>query len=269
MPLKSTFVILTTVILAIAVLVLSAIAWARVNELALPLPVFLPILNVLLPILTAIAWPIFRRLVATVKKHALPPLLPYLAYGSTLAPFALLVLSLVYASPSDLQSCAADRQWLQLFDNKDERSVHSIQTSLRCCGYNSMHDRAWPFPSKNVDARTCERTMGYTVACGDMWRSQQGLASALTAVASFLNWLITVRCLNFRHLHFADSLQVLVVANFPQTEGQVQLPAWSNHTTRLLGAGTRHVEEARHEDEGTSAQSEQSRVWNSDAEHVA
>lgn len=192
MPSKSSIFVLIVTGLTIAAIVLSAIAWARVNELSLPLPLPLPVLNVLVPILTAVAWPLSRRLSTAVKKHALKLALPYLAYGSTLAPFILFILSLMYAVPSDMQACAADRHWLRMFDHKNEQSVRSIQSRLQCCGYNSMHDRAWPFPSRNVDARTCERTMGYTVACGEMWRNHEVFAAVLTAVASFLNWLMMV-----------------------------------------------------------------------------
>ncbi len=193
MPSRSCTIVLSVFGLATAAIVLSAVAWAKASDLSLPIPLALPALNVLLPILTALATPLSRRFATSVKKHALRLALPYMAYFSTLAPFTLFILSLVYALPSDLRACAADRQWLRMFDNKNERSVRTIQTRLQCCGYNSMHDRAWPFPSRNVDVRTCERTMGYTVACGEMWRHWEVFVAALTAAASFLNCLMTVR----------------------------------------------------------------------------
>lgn len=192
MPSKSSLITLAALLLALPALILSAIAWSRINSLSLPLPVALPALNVLLPVLTALATALSRRLLTTLKNHVLRQVLPYLAYTTTLPPIALLILSLTYAVPSDLRSCASDTHWLRLFEHKDESSVRAIQTQLQCCGYNSMHDRAWPFPSRNTDARTCERTMGYTLACGGMWRHQEVVAAALVAVASFLNWLLMV-----------------------------------------------------------------------------
>jgi hypothetical protein len=186
--------VLLSIGLAVAAIVLAAVAWARINELSLSVPVALPALNVVIPIATALAWPLAQRVSSYIRKHTsrLTSALPYLAYASSLAPFILLVLSLVYASPSDLRLCAADQQWLRMFRNKDAAAVRTIQTRLQCCGYNSMHDRAWPFPSRGVNATACERTQGYTIACGDLWRHQQTTAATLTAIASFLNWLMMV-----------------------------------------------------------------------------
>jgi len=192
MPSKPSLITFAALTLALPALILSATAWSRLTTLSLPLPVGLPALNVLLPILTALATAISRPLLTPLKNRVLRQILPYLAYTTTLPPLVLLILSLVYAVPSDLQSCASNTHWLRLFEHKDERSVRAIQTHLQCCGYNSMHDRAWPFPSRNTDARTCERTMGYTLACGGMWRHQEVVAATLVAVASFLNWLMVV-----------------------------------------------------------------------------
>lgn len=180
-------------ILGVAAIIFAAVALARSRELSLPLPASLAALNILIPIVTALAWPLTRSLATQVRRHALRLALSYLASASTLAPFVLLILSLVYAIPSDIQVCAADRHWLSMFENKDANSIRSIQTRLQCCGLNSMHDRAWPFPSRGVDARACERNQGYTVACGNMWRQEESLAATLTAIASFLNWLMMVR----------------------------------------------------------------------------
>ena len=91
-----------------------------------------------------------------------------------------------------MQSCAADGHWLRMFKNKNEIAIRTIEGRLECCGYNSMRDRAWPFPSKGIDARTCERTQGYYIACGGLWLREQQMAAATSAVASFLNWLLVV-----------------------------------------------------------------------------
>ena len=186
--LLSTIVILAPGVTAI---VLASISLVKVHNLSLPFPAAIPALNICAPIVTGLAFPLCWKLRATLKNQAIRVLLPYLASASSLPPFALSVLSLVYAIPSDVQMCAADQQWLRMFEHKDN-SIRTIQTRLQCCGLNSMHDRAWPFQSRNVDARTCERTQGYTVACGDMWRHEEVVAAALTAVASLLNWLMIV-----------------------------------------------------------------------------
>ena len=65
--------------------------------------------------------------------------------------------------------------------------------------------------------------------------------------------------------------------NFPQCEGQIRLPAWSDHRqqTRLIGAGagagddqTEETEDNRgngHEED----QAEHNRIWNNEAERIA
>lgn len=220
----------------VGAIVLASVALIKVHNLSLPFPAAIPALNICAPILIALALPLCWKLKTTVKKHAIRLLLPYLASASSLAPFALLILSLVYGVPSNVQRCAADQQWLRLFEHKDT-SIRTIQTRLQCCGLNSMHDRAWPFPAHNVDARTCERTQGYTIACGDVWRREEATAAALTAAASFLNWLMIVSSSNKPHRSCTNVNQVLMIAAFPQDEGRIRLPAWSSdHNTRLIEA---------------------------------
>ena len=179
-------------IVSIAAILLGTAACVKRTQLALPLPLALPVLNVILPISSIIIAALARKHLAAIQNKVIRAAIPYLAYGMTLMPFILFVLSAIYATPNDLQSCAADQQWLRMFENKDASSIRGIQSQLQCCGYNSMHDRAWPFPARNIDARACERTQGYTIACGDSWRYQENLAAILTALASLLNWLVTV-----------------------------------------------------------------------------
>lgn len=180
-------------LLAVAAMVLSAVTLSRVSQLSLPLPSALPILNIAIPLLAAIVWSLSQRLSAQLKQNAFRLLLPYLAGASNLAPFTLFTLSLVFAIPSDVQYCATDQYWLRMFEHKDETSIRSIQNRLQCCGLNSIHDRAWPFPSRTSDARACERTQGYHRACGNLWRREEALAAGLTAVSSLLNWIVLVR----------------------------------------------------------------------------
>ncbi|KAK5083585.1 hypothetical protein LTR05_006088 [Lithohypha guttulata] len=139
-----------------------------------------------------------------------------------------------------------------MFENKDANSIRSIQTRLQCCGLNSMHDRAWPFPSRGVDARACERNQGYTVACGNMWRQEESLAATLTAIASFLNWLMVT----------------LIVAASPESEGQIRLPEWSSsRPTHLIEAGEDHEESSHQRRTTTEVDSEEERIWNQETQN--
>ena len=179
-------------ILAVAAVSIAIAALVKINQLSLPFPTFVPTCNIIIPIVTAAIWPVSRRLTATVKQNAIRFLLPYLASASSFTPLALFVLSLVYAVPSDMSQCAADRHWLSMFERKDARAISGIQNRLLCCGLNSMHDRAWPFPNRNTDARACEKTQGYQRACGNVWRNEEMTVAVLTAISSLVKWVFLV-----------------------------------------------------------------------------
>ena len=168
-----------------------SIAWAKIVHLALALPLALPILSTVL----AICGPVFTlfmvRVSASARKNAISFLAPYIHYLLPLLPFTLLILSLVYGIPSELSSCSLESQWSHLFRIKSVQ-IQTIEQSLRCCGLNSLHDRAWPFPGQGVDARACERTLGYTTRCVNPWQRQQQAAAGLVALASIFNWLLLV-----------------------------------------------------------------------------
>ena len=55
-----------------------------------------------------------------------------------------------------------------------------------------MRDRAWPFPNKDIDTTTCERTQGYYIGCAELWQQKQHLAAAMSAVACLSNWFLVV-----------------------------------------------------------------------------
>ena len=189
MPSRHVLKLLALSTLAMFSVSTAAVSWARIVQLSLPLPSYLPILNILLTILAVSTVPASRRLLSHSKKKVVVSLFPG---GMSLVLVALFTLSLAYVMPSDMQSCAADCQWLRLFKNKNDIAIRIIQDRLRCCGYNSMRDRAWPFPSRHVDVKTCERTQGYYIACGGLWRQEQCFAAAMSAVACSLNWLLVV-----------------------------------------------------------------------------
>lgn len=170
---------------------LDRIAWARITRLSLPCPLAFPITN----IVTTLAGPaliVFFAQTAVSKKKISAVLVSYLRYFLTLLPFTLLILALVYTIQSDMLSCSMESRWMHLFRAKDENSIRTIQSGLRCCGFNSLHDRAWPFPGRDVDSRACEVTFGYTRRCADVWQSQESTAAGLIALAGFLNWILLV-----------------------------------------------------------------------------
>ncbi|OQV07814.1 hypothetical protein CLAIMM_12187 [Cladophialophora immunda] len=182
----SKYLSLISIVLGIASVILSAISWARITYLSLPFPLAFPVLSTI----TALIGPFAMAFAAKAKTRTLAILAPYFRYFLPFLPFAIFILSLVYGVPSDIMSCSLESQWTNLFRAKNEDAVRGIENALRCCGFNSLQDRAWPFPSHDVDVRACERTLGYTRRCVDPWRNQEQVAVGLIAVASLFNWIL-------------------------------------------------------------------------------
>lgn len=59
----------------------------------------------------------------------------------------LLTYALSALNPNFL-SCQLETQWLALFRHKNSASIRNIQDRFDCCGFKSVLDKAWPFPSK-------------------------------------------------------------------------------------------------------------------------
>jgi hypothetical protein len=86
-----------------------------------------------------------------------------------------------------LLSCSLENQWSYLFRLKDAAAIRAIQDTLRCYGFNSMRDLAWPFPSKDVTAIECERTQDYRIRCLEGWRRQESTVAGLLGLANISN----------------------------------------------------------------------------------
>lgn len=115
------------------------------------------------------------------------------AYLFSLVPIILLVLSTVFGLPTSLFTCSLERQWQYLFQIKDDQAIRAIQDTLRCCGLNSVRDRAWPFHSNSTDAGACVRTQGWNIRCLEPWQRQESTAAGMVGLANFSSWALTVR----------------------------------------------------------------------------
>ncbi|KIW79213.1 hypothetical protein Z517_05825 [Fonsecaea pedrosoi CBS 271.37] len=229
---------LISVVLCIAAVILSAISWARIVHLSLPCPLTLPVLSTL----TTLVGPVIMAFAVRTRKRTLTLVAPYLRYFLPFLPFALFILSLIYAVPSDLLSCSIESQWVSLFRAKNEDAVRGIENALRCCGFNSLHDRAWPFPSHDVDVTACERTLGYTRRCVDPWRNQEQVAAGLLALASLFNWIL---------LHLVDAAaQPSPSRRFPTASDvrpeQTRLLREAEEDQEQSGTGNNHASYSDH-----------------------
>ena len=163
------------------------------KRLTLPFSLTVTVLDVCIPLVgLAVIW-LPRFVLSAIQHNPFLSRLSGLLYDITFLPFILAVVSLVYALPSDLRACCTEMEWERLFRLKNEVVIRSIQNQLHCCGFNSMHDRAWPFPSRDVDARACERNSGFLTPCGPLWSRKVLLAAVLSAIAGILNFILLVR----------------------------------------------------------------------------
>ena len=167
-------------------------SWIQTRRLSLPYPLTIPILNIC-TLIIMLALILLSKKYFSTRRSGLPSLLAILfSFGATSVPVVFTAVSAVYTFPSDLRDCSGEKQWARMFQLKNEAAIRSIQDQLRCCGFNSMHDRAWPFPSKDYDARACERTQGYHVPCVRIWVRKLSTAAFLGGLASFLIAVVLV-----------------------------------------------------------------------------
>lgn len=114
------------------------------------------------------------------------------AYLFSVLPIVLIVLSTVFGIPTSLFTCGLENRWQHLFRIKDDQAIRAIQDTLRCCGLNSVRDRAWPFPSNSVDARACERTQGWNIRCLDPWQRQESAVAGMVGLSNFSSLALVV-----------------------------------------------------------------------------
>lgn len=72
------------------------------------------------------------------------------------------------SSPSPLIRCALETTWQRLWSAHDAAALRRIQDALNCCGFNSVVDRAWPFPH-GAGSATCAESYDRSTACRVPW----------------------------------------------------------------------------------------------------
>ena len=168
-------------------------SWVQTKKFLLPIPSTIMMLNALVALATLLVYWFANRIRAAASGIRATAILPVLANMTLLIPMVPGVQSASYLVTRDIRACLAESKWSHLFRTKNEAAIRSIQDTLHCCGFNSMHDRAWPFPSKSIDAHTCERTTGFAVSCGSSWQHEFLIAAGLNLAASVVLEVLLVR----------------------------------------------------------------------------
>lgn len=158
-------------------------AYSQIRFLSLPISQILAFFAIFLPIETGVSIEFARRLL---RFHAANPgrtrptlyLLLLIAF-QLIYETVITTLGLTYMAPSPSLNCGLDDQWKQLFMNRDETAIRRIQDSYDCCGFNTVLDRAWPFPAKGVNASACQERFDRTQSCAIPWRQAEQLNAGL------------------------------------------------------------------------------------------
>lgn len=155
----------------------------QIQKLSLPFFVTIPMINMVLALAAlAMIW------VSKGKdfNKRMPTALFLLLYVIHISIAIMAVLSAIFVLPLDFITFRAEQQWQEWFRSKDEVTIRSIQNQLLCCGFNSMRDRAWPFPSQDVSAATCQRTSGFSTHCASLWQEKLRMVAMSSVTASIL-----------------------------------------------------------------------------------
>lgn len=184
------------------------------------------------------------------------------------------ILSLLYIYYHDVTACRLELRWKHWYQSKNDVAVQAIQARLHCCGYNSMADRAWPFPSRNSDARTCERTSGYLTHCGPLWQERLYTVAVVCMAASLLNVLLLVgtnlplfgQINRTRMVLTANELSTLLIDGAPGLSRRAEPVEEHGETRSLLGSAeddvrsTWEVDQQRQRDQGGRANISQTTI---------
>ncbi|KFZ23335.1 hypothetical protein V502_02198 [Pseudogymnoascus sp. VKM F-4520 (FW-2644)] len=166
--------------LIILLTALAGYAYTQIRLLSLPIPLTLPLLITLLPVLTTLTTTYLTRLL---RPSNLPTYTTLLTLLTTLET-ALATWALTYLPAS----CGLEERWAALYRAKDADAIRRIQDKWTCCGFNSVVDRAWPFPNgpptEGRGSGQCRDVLGRSTACGAVWgEEERRMAGVLVGVA--------------------------------------------------------------------------------------
>ncbi|CAG8958870.1 hypothetical protein HYFRA_00011823 [Hymenoscyphus fraxineus] len=166
--------------------ILTAIAgysYSQIRYLHLPISQALALFTLVLPIITGISmqgvYGLIQRASKTEQYQLTIPLVAVICF-QLIYETVVATLALTYMIPPSTLQCGLEERWRSLFASKDESTIKRIQDSFKCCGFNSVKDRAFPFgePSR------CSEIFKRTAHCsGPMRKSQQIQAGLLLLVA--------------------------------------------------------------------------------------
>ncbi|KAG5947712.1 hypothetical protein E4U53_006390 [Claviceps sorghi] len=166
-------------LLAVTILLVGVAIYQHIRAASLSLPTApsLTIPTTLLPILGLANALAYLRLSRSPRRHHVL-LARTLQAVQALFTTVLATLLFSHVVPSAVRTCLLSTLWQRLFRNHDADAIRRIQDEFRCCGFNTVRDRAWPFPDHKSAGR-CAETYGREVSCARPWLGALGRNSGL------------------------------------------------------------------------------------------
>ncbi|GAB7349201.1 hypothetical protein MBLNU459_g8129t1 [Dothideomycetes sp. NU459] len=233
---------------------LAAYALHQTHTLSLPIPNTLSTLTLALPPLAGLALETSNALSSSIsksRKHASRHAsnIPAVLLPSTLTILGLVVYCTVIAtlggthiSPVGGLGCALRERWTQLFRAKEAARVQSIQDLLSCCGFHTVKEMAYPFPSgaRGVGADECMRITGRTAACEDGWRDKERLVAGLMVgvAAGVFVWMAVIIATPAVHPSWARDTLRLPSRGAAGTDATAE-----DHERRVIEYNERYVDD--------------------------
>lgn len=116
-----------------------------------------------------------------------------------------------------------------MYRNKDSGAIRRIQERFNCCGFNTVVDRAWPFPHGRPEdgygADQCKRMFGRDMPCSGSWRQAEQINAGMFFTVAIIILVLKV-CKHFRVVWKAELLPSVVrLCSLLQTVHTLRLPA--------------------------------------------
>ncbi|MCJ1423940.1 hypothetical protein MMC29_001825 [Sticta canariensis] len=92
--------------------------------------------------------------------------------------------------PPDDLTCLLERNWSQLYSNKDDGAIKRIQEAHQCCGLKTVKDKAWPFPDKNHNSDACVKLFNRQKSCLGDWRQDEQIYAGLLLFVALMTFAL-------------------------------------------------------------------------------
>lgn len=148
-------------------------------------------------------------------------------------------LAFTHMVPPDDLTCLLERNWSQLYSNKDEGAIKRIQEAHQCCGLNTVKTKAWPFPDKNHKSDACIKLFNRQRSCLGDWRQDEQIYAGLLLFVALMTFTMKVRHPFLRGLDCRGAIRcssvVLIHVQIANYRVTAALPLPLHPKTKLVG----------------------------------